>query len=140
MGALASSGQLSAVWRLASGRLVSLTALARGLRICSASGAAPLHAFSVYASAGGTAAAASDCTGLLRAGLEAAAALGQVPALVAADVNQDPLPPTVAAAMALAGWRGLAEGLGPTSDGGRRIDRVYANPWAALLARSVCPP
>ena len=51
-------------------------------------------------------------------------------------------PPSGAAELALAGWRDLAEGLGPTcrpgsGRHGRRIYRAYANATAAQLARSV---
>ena len=115
---------------------LSLSASALEPLTFSSSGIAPFHAFVFYAPADGSAAAAADCATLLLASLQAAASLGQVPVLLAGDLNQDPLPPAAAAALALAGWRDLAEGLGPTSDGGRRIDRVYANPWASLLVSS----
>ena len=53
----------------------------------------PLHAFSLYAPADGSASAAADCTALALAALEAAAALGQAPVLIASDLSQGPPPP-----------------------------------------------
>ena len=85
---------------------------------------------------------AQSCEAILQAVLLRAAEVGQVPCFIAGDFNQDPLPSGGAAALALAGWRDLGEGLGPTTRPGggrtgRRIDRVFANAAAAPLIRAV---
>jgi len=105
-------------------------------------GAFPIHAFNAYAPADGTAAAAADCTSLVLAALAAAAELGQAPAFLVGDFNQDPLPAAASAALALSGWRGLGAHLGPTTSpgggrAGRRVDYVFANASAAPLVETV---
>ena len=93
-----------------------------------------VHVFNVYIPPQGglVGNARRDCVAVTRQVLAEAAELGQVPVFVVGDFNHDPLPAAVEAALALGGWRDLADGLGPTTNpglgrNGRRIDRVYAN-------------
>ena len=89
---------------------------------------APIHLFNVYSTVGGSQAAANHCVSLVTAALQAASEIGHQPCFLLGDFNQDPLPPQASALLAVAGWVGLAEGLGLTTAPGfgrlgRRIDR-----------------
>ena len=106
-------------------------------------GGGTVHVLNVYApcGAGRGGEDTQQCEAILQAALLRAAEIGQVPCFIVGDFNQDPLPSGGAAALALAGWRGLGLELGPTTRpgggrNGRRIDRVYANAAAATLSLS----
>ena len=68
--------------------------------------------FNVYVPpfCGNTAKARQECCGLAHQALEQAAELGQVPVFLLGDFNHDPLPASLAALLAVGGWRGLADG------------------------------
>ena len=138
----ADSGFVGAAVRGLACRLVGVDAPDRlRSRLCLVTayrgGGSPVHVFCLYAPADGSASASADCLSLVASAMGHAAELGQVPVFFVGDFNQDPLPVLAEAELALSGWRDLAAGLGATSAGGRRIDRVYANPAAASLVSSV---
>jgi len=104
-----------------------------------AGGAVVVYFFVVYAPADGAPAAQAECVALGEWVLAAAEALGPMPAVLAGDLNQDPLPGELEVLLHLGGWRdaGAVEPaptcFGSGARASSRVDLVLLNQHARRL-------
>ena len=91
----------------------------------------------LYCPADGGAAAAAECTALVREAMRLRSQWGARPVIVLGDFNQDPLPPEAEYYLSQGFWD-VGAGSGPTTcpgggRQGRRIDRLYLSKEARSL-------
>ena len=104
-------------------------------------GASSIVLVNVYCPLENAPGAEAEVAALVMSALAWTAEQGALPVFICGDFNHAPLPSSAAGPLAVAGFRDLTAGLGPTTrpshGAGRPIDKIFANRAAAALVRSV---